>query len=213
MRRLAVILAAVGFIVAVPHTASAVNPGIDGSDPIHTEEDYYSAGSWEMTVYSYVFDTTSTSLPGVLELDPGEMLFMYLLDVPDTSGTSIEHFSVGNPDLMVINTVGFENAVVPDGYVGGDFDDPYIYGYSGPAEATVFTYFGDFFDPWCTLDPGEYSLVWYIAESSAYGPVNATADSEGLGSTQSVPGPEVPEPTTIFLLGLGAVALLRKRRA
>ncbi len=211
MRRFVVTIAAIAFIAALPINVLAV-PDIDGSDPIHTETDYFAAGSWEMTAYSYVFDTTSAKLPGVLELDPGEMLFMYLLDVPLTSATAVEHFSVGNPELMLISAVGFENSVVPDGYSIANFDDPYIFGYSGPAEATVFTYFGDFFDPWCTLDPGEYSLVWYIAESSAYGPVSATADSAGLGDTQSVPGP-VPEPTTLCLLGLGALALLRKRRA
>jgi hypothetical protein len=211
MRRLSVVLAVIVFIGGVSSTAVAVNPDI-GGDPVYTEEDLFSAGSWQMTVYSYVFDNTSTSLPGVLELDPGEMLFMYLLDVPLASGTSIEHFSVGNPELMEINTVGFEDVVVPVGYETTPFDDPYIFGYSGPAEATVYTYFGDFFDPWCTLDPGEYSLDYYIAVSSDYGPVNATADSEGLGSTQSVPGPAVPEPTTLCLFGLGALALLRRRK-
>jgi len=211
MKNFVAVLVAVILIGGVNTTVGVV-PGIDGSDPIYTEEDLFAAGSWEMMVYSYVYDTTSTKLPGVLSLDPGEMLFMYLLDVDIDSGTSIEHYSVGNPDLMVINTVGFENTVVPDGYALPDFDDPYIYGYSGTAEATIFTYFGDFYDPWCTLDPGEYSLVYYIAEADAYGPVNATADSQGLGDTHAVPGP-VPEPTTICLLGLGALALLRKRKA
>ena len=140
------------------------------------------------------------------------MLFMYLLDVDITSSTAVEHFTTGNPDLMVINTVGYENTVVPVGYNPADSEEPYIYGYSGTAEATIFTYFGDFMDPWCTLDPGEYSLVYYIAVSDNYGPVNATADSAGMGSTQSLPGPTIPEPTTICLLGLGALALLRKRK-
>lgn len=212
MRRIGVILAALVFMGGTPVSIWADNPDV-GGDPIHTEEDYFSGGTWEMVVYSYVFDTTSASLPGILELDPDEMLFMYLLDVPVTSGTSVEHYAVGNPgDLIEINTVGFEETVVPVGYESTPFDDPYIYGYSGTAEATIFTYFGDFFDPWCTLDPGEYSLIYYIAVSDYYGPVGATADSEGIGDTQFVPGPEVPEPTTICLLGLGALALLRRRR-
>lgn len=208
MRSLTAFLVAIIFVGGV----SLAGSGINGSDPIYTEDDYFSGGSWEMYVYSYVYDTTCTKLPGVLELDPGEMLFLYLLDVPETSGTSVEHYTVGNPDLMVINTVGFENSVVPDGYNIINFDDPYIYGYSGTAEAIIYTFFGDFMDPWCTLDPGEYSLVYYISVADAYGPVSATADSQGIGDTQSVPGP-VPEPTTICLLALGGLALLRKRKA
>ena len=42
MRRLAVILAAIGFIVAVPVNVLVANPGI-GGDPIYEEEDYFSA--------------------------------------------------------------------------------------------------------------------------------------------------------------------------
>jgi hypothetical protein len=187
------------------------NP-IIGGDPIYTEGDYYSAGGWAMTVYSYVFDETSSSLPGAFALDPGEMLFMYLLDVPLASATSIDHYTIGNPELMAINECGFESAVVPAGYESRTHEDPYDYRYSGTAQATVFTYFGNLYDPYCTLDPDEYSLVYYIAVSDVYGPVPATANSAGFGSTRAVPGPAVPEPATICLLGLGALVVLSKRK-
>jgi hypothetical protein len=188
MRRLIVIMVATALIAVVSIGVLAANPDI-GGDPIHAEKDYFSAGDWGITAYSYVFDNTSTSLPGLFELDPGEMLFMYLLDCDTTKRVSVEHFSVGNPQLKTINTVGFENTILPSGYDAADFEDPYIYGYSGTAEATIFTYYGDFFDPWCTLDPGEYSLVYYIAVSRDYGPVNASADAQGLADTHFVPGP------------------------
>lgn len=188
MRRSAVILPAIVLMMVAWAGALAGNPDI-GGEPVHTEEDYFRGGEWGMTVYSYVFDNSSASLPGVLELDPGEMLFMYLLDVSKTSGTSVEHYAVGNPDLLVVNTVGFEDGVVPAGYEGAAFDEPYIYGYSGTAEAAIYTYYGDLTDPCCTLDPGEYSLVYYIAVTDRYGPVSATADSQGIGDNQLVPGP------------------------
>ena len=211
MRSTTMIVAAIAFIAAFPAGTLAV-PDIDGSDPIHTETDYYAAGDWEMTVYSYVYDATSTSLPGALEIDPDEMLFMYLLDVPLTSGSAVHQFFVGNPSNLEINAVGHEQFTIPSGYNGANYEDPYVFGYSGTSQDTIWTYFGDWFDPFPNIDPGEYSLVWYIAVSSAYDSVPGTASSEGISDTQYVPGP-VPEPTTICLLGLGALALLRKRRA
>ena len=65
-------------------------------------------------------------------------------------------------------------------------------------------------DPFSTLDPGEYSLLYYVADLDDYGLVSATADGGGMGDNQIVPGP-VPEPTTICLLAFGGLALLRKR--
>jgi hypothetical protein len=175
-------------IAMVPPGAPAANPDI-GGDPIDTDEDYFAAGDWAMTVYSYVFDNNSASLPGVFELDPDEMLFMYLLDCDPSKFVSIQQFSIGNPQLNAINTVSFEDEIVPIGYDAGDFQDPYVYGYSGTAQTTAFGYYGDPVDPWCTLDPGEYSLVYYIAVSANYAPTSATADSQGLADTRNVLGP------------------------
>jgi hypothetical protein len=181
------VLAAIALIAAVSAGAFA-HPDI-GGDPIDTDKDYFSAGDWAMTVYSYVFDNNSDSLPGEFELDPGEMLFMYLLDCDVTKEISVEHFSIGNPQLAVINDFGYEGSVVPTGYNGDDFEDPYTCGYSASSEATIFAYFGDWFDPLCTLDPGEYSLVYYIAVSDHYAPISASANAQGLADTRSVLGP------------------------
>ena len=212
MNRLAIGLVTIS-LLGILSADSLMAVPIIGGDPIYTREDIFSAGGWAMTVYSYVFDETSSSLPGSLALDPGEMLFMYLLDVPLASSTSIDHYTIGNPSLMAINECGFENTIVPLGYELRTDEDPYDYRYSGAAQATVFTYFGNVSDPWCTLDPDEYSLVYYIAVSDVYGPVPATANSAGFGSTRAVPGPAVPEPATICLLALGTLVVLRKRRA
>ena len=183
------------FITAFPVNVLAV-PGIDGSDPIYTQTDVFSAGDWAVTVYSYVYDNTSTKLPGTYGLAPGEMLFMYLLDY--TQGTpiedpSVDHFTVGNPLEYSITDIGYEGgspgSIVPAGYDGDDFDEPYIFGYSMLAQESTFTYYGDFSDPWVTLDPGEYSLVYYIAVSDYYGPVPGSIISQGMSDTQFVPGP------------------------
>jgi hypothetical protein len=188
MRRVQIILTVLGLIAVLPIGVLVANPDI-GGDPIDTDADYFAAGDWAMTVYSYVFDNTSESLPGVFELDPGEMLFMYLLDCDAAKGVSVQHFSIGNPQLNAINTIGYDDGIEVPGYDVGYFQDPYIYGYSGTGEATVFTYFGNIFDPWCTLDPGEYSLVYYIAVGDHYAPISASAEAQGMGDTRSVLGP------------------------
>jgi hypothetical protein len=211
IKKLAAILTAILFIATGPVSAVPVI----GGDPIYTQaNDDFSGGQtdWSLTVFSYVFDTTSSSLPGSLTLDPGEMLFMYLLDGLDISRTvSLDYFSVGNPHLLPINCVAYEDAVVPAGYDSADFQAPYTYGYAGPSQATVYNYSGDFLNPYCTLDPDEYSLVYYIAVAQGYTQVPASASGGGVGDNGLVPGP-IPEPATIFLLGLGALALVRKRK-
>lgn len=212
VKNLAIILTAFVFILTVPVNAGTVP--VIGGDPIYTEvKDDFAGGQtdWCLNVYSYVFDETSSSLPGSLTLDPGEMLFMYLLHCPDETAISMDYFSVGNPYLAFINNVGVEDNVVPAGYESYPFEEPYTYGYAGPAQATVFNYSGNFFDPYCTLDPPEYSLVYYIAVASGYTHVSASASGGGVGDNGLVPGP-VPEPATILMFGLGALALVRKRR-
>ena len=194
---MAAVLATSVVIVVSPVGAFAVDPDIGGA-PIHTEEDYFSAGDWGVTVRSYVYDNTSTSIPSIypgFALNPGEMLFLYLLDCDSAKSTSVDHFAIGNPELLSISAVGWTTDVVPVGYDVGNHQDPYLYGFSGPAEATIFTYTGNFMDPWSTLDPGEYSLVYYIAVSEDYGPVSATADGGGEGENQLLPGPRIMEAT------------------
>ena len=211
MRGVLGVLAAVIIGLGVP--ALAANPDVGGV-PVYTEDDYFSADDWGMTVYSYVFNNSSASLPAIypgFTLNAGETLFMYLLDGDAATTCSVDHFAVGNPELIAIPMVGWSTEVVPAGYNVGDHQDPYLYGFSGPAEAVIYTYTGNFMDPWSTLDPGEYSLLYYVAATEDYGSVSATADGGGIGDNQLVPGP-VPEPTTICLLALGSLALLRKRK-
>ena len=220
-RKVGVVLTAFVFILTVPLSTGAVpiiggedDVPIIGGDPIYIQVNDDFAGQqtpWCLNVYSYVFDNTSSSLPGNLALDTGEMLFMYLIGCPDTMSISVDYFSVGNPHLALINTVGVEDQVVPSGYESLFFQEPYIYGYAGPAEATVFNYSGNFLDPYCTLDPGEYSLIYYIAVSPGYTQVSASASGGGVADNGLLPGP-VPEPATILLLGLGSLALLRIRK-
>jgi len=214
MKRAAAIPAGLLFVVVLAAPVQAANPDI-GAAPVYAEQDYFSADGWAVTVYSYVYDSAGGTAPEIypgFTLNAGEMLFLYLLDYHDSQSVSVDHFAVGNPELAAINAVGWSVHVTPAGYNVSNHQQPYLAGYTGPAQAVVFTYTGNFMDPWSTLDPGEYSLLYFVAACHDYGFVGATADGRGQCENQLVPGPSVPEPATICLFGLGLAALLRKRR-
>jgi len=216
MRCWALILTA----AAVFTTIQAFGTTVDiGGDPIHVEQDVLAADNWAMEVTSFVYDFTSASLPaGVPELKVNETLFVYFLDMNNALPTSTNNFNVGNPDQFPVVCVGWLSPlwVVPvvDGNPTTDtFQDPYLYGYSGPAKATVYTYSGNFFDPYCTLDPPEYSLVYYVARSG-WQLTSGTVSGGGMSDNDLVPGPGpvIPEPSVLALLGIGALAAIRLRR-
>jgi len=201
-------------------TGSAPASIVDiGGAPIYTEQDTFTQDSWAVTVTSFVFDATSASVPtGIAPLNSGETLFVYFMDMDNAEPTSVSNFSVGNPDMLPVKTVGWLGplSIVPvvDGSPTTDtFQDPYLYGYSGPASSTIYSYFGNFFDPFVTLDPGEYSVVYFIAEST-WQLVDGTATGAGISDNRIVPGPAIiPEPSLLAagLLGLGMLLKLRRR--
>jgi len=202
---------AAAFVGTVAITGSVFAQPDIGGVPIHSEEDYFSSNDlWGMTVWSYVFDTT-TDLPEGFMLGEGEMLFAYLLDGDDVKPISIDTYSVGNPYLMPITSVGYSTVILPPGYDMALREDPYLFGYSGPAQATIFTYAGDFSDPYSTLDPDEWSLVWYIAEAADWDLGPATASGAGIGDNQFVPVP-IPAPGVAAVLGLAAALGIHRRR-
>jgi len=200
---------AVGALGAlVVTTAVTAGPIISGT-PIHSEDDFFGAGPWAMTVTSYVYDST-TDLPDGFTLSDGEFLFAYLLQGDGATDVSVNSFSVGNPNDAAITSVGFSTDVVPIGLDPEDREDPYLYGYSGPSQATVFTYTGNLADPFSTLDPGEWSLVWYVAEATGWENGPATGSGAGLGDTQFVPVP-VPAPGALAILSIAGLMFVRRR--
>lgn len=211
LRRGAGVMACLGSVgVMLFVVGSALGAPDIGGTPIHVEDDIFTADDWGIFVSSYVYDDTS-ELPGNFALDPGEMLFIYLLDGDDDRSVSVDQYSVGNPELFPVNTVGWDDTIIPDGFELEDFQDPHLFGYSVPAQAIVWTYANNPFDPFSTLEPDEWSLVFYIAESPTWMPVSATASGAGMGDNQIVPGP-APEPTTLGILLVGALGVLRRRR-
>lgn len=202
-----------GAVISVGAAISAASaaPSI-GGDPIYTQDDYFTGGLWGAYISSYVFASDS-DLPSGFVLADGEMLFAYLLDADDTLDVSIDTFSVGNPfpDDVAITTVGYVTDILPPGFDMDLREDPYLYGYSGPAQASIFTYAGDLYDPYSTLDPLEWSLVYYIAEATTWELGPATVSGGGIGHTQYIPVAAIPAPGALALMGLAGFIGRRRR--
>lgn len=191
-------------------TGANATPELGGT-PIHTESDSFTDGAlWGMTVYSYVYNS-DTDLPNGYMLDPGEMLFMYFLDGDDDKTVSVDFFSVGNPEGMPITAIGYETNITPPDYDGLKRQDPYHFGYHSGSQASSWSYFGNPQDPFSTLEPDEWSLVWYIAEAEDWTLGPATGSGAGIGNTQYVPVPTIPTPGTLALLAMAGVLGLRRR--
>jgi hypothetical protein len=203
-----ILLAGTLFAFGACAATSMGAPSIGGT-PIHTEDDVFSGGSWGMFVSSYVFDSNS-ELPGDITLDPGEFLFVYLLDADDEFSVSIDTYSVGNPFDQPIIEVGAITNVVPDGFAAPDREDPWLVSYNPGSQSSVYTFANDFFDPFSTLDPTEWSLVYYIAETTGWTLGSANASGAGISDSQLVPVP-IPAPGALALLGLAGLMGRRRR--
>jgi len=207
-RKLILMFVMVILVLSICSFPVSAIPVLPDSNSLYDEEDYFGNDTWGMTVYSYVYDSTC-NLPNLgVSLNSDEMLFVHLLDCNDVTSASIIQYSVSNPDEIEIpdSSVGASHNVVPDGYDTGDYQTPFLCGYSGSAQAEVYIFFFD------TLDPHEWSMVYYKATASEWGPVSATANSGGYSDNQQVPGPILPEPATILLLGISSCFVLLRRK-
>lgn len=199
------------FVLALGLCFTAVLSAIPiiGGDPIHTEEGSFDTGDWDLGVYSYVYDTTSTSLPDLgVSLNPDEMLFVYLLEADDNILFAVPLFSVSNPQNADINLVGWSDRIVPDDFQADEYQAPDLYGYSGTPAATVWHFSGSEAGG-AQFDSDEWSLVFYRAVASEWTPVDATV---GPGGSQPLPGAGIPEPATMALLAIGGLVLAARRR-
>lgn len=211
MRKNKVSLLGAAISVGAFVSAASAAPSI-GGDPIYTQDDYFTGGLWGTYVSSYVYASDS-DLPAGFMLADGEMLFAYLLDGDDGLTVSVDTFSVGNPFPfdVAITTVGYVTDILPPGFDMDLREDPYLYGYSGPAQASVFTYAGDLYDPFSTLDPTEWSLVYYIAEATTWDLGPATISGGGIGQTLYLPVAAIPAPGALALMGLAGLIGRRRR--
>jgi hypothetical protein len=107
------------------------------------------------------------------------MLFAYLIHVDEASESSIHISLVTNPCGLIVNAVGYLNGIEPEGYDESLQQAPHLYGYSSPSSATVWNFTGNPEDPLSTLDPGEWALLYHVAEAEAWGEVSGGVTTGG----------------------------------
>ena len=110
-------------------------------------------------------------------------------------------------------SLGYLTANIPTAFTAGD--QAPLYGdvdtAAGPTVGFNFPVGNPFFGmPDSYIAGGESSLVLYIQSSLAPGIVTGNVINGGVHSGDII-GP-VPEPATICLLGLGSLALIRRRK-
>lgn len=189
---------------------SAAAPTLGGS-PASTTTDGFAAGTWSLGVSSYVYDSNSDTPGSFGSLNDGEFLFMYLLESDAGAQSSVDMFSVGIESGVGISALGYNDSITPDGFAGMGFQSPSSFGYNANSGAASYGFL-DFNDPSSTLDPGEYSLVWFIAEAEGYTMGSATATGGGTADTNQVLVPTmIPAPGAAIAL-LAGLPLARRRR-
>ncbi len=134
----------------------------------------------------------------------GEYLYTYQIFNDSASAIRFNFFSVGILDGANAKDPGYDSIGVVD---------PTVWGITGsPAQSADALFFG-------TIKSGEDSaLLWFISETTytlGKGTLFGTYSEDPVYATGdlSTPVPDLPEPATVVLLGLGGLVTLVQRKS
>ncbi len=164
---------------------------------------YYSEDGLNLLIYFNVYDIDDGEFDwqGPVELPDDGYIYAYQIsNHPFLSTEDLAFFSVldidGDPiaqDLMIAT-------YAQDDGTGGIGPDPNVSDVQGAWEWSWENGY---------VTPGDHS--WYLVFTSPYEPTKGTFEVQN-SEDQDVPVPEIPEPMTVALLGLGSAPLLLRRK-
>jgi hypothetical protein len=182
-------------------------PTISGVSPI--DVDTFIDDSVELTVYSYAFEGSGSSVPG--EITPplldDQCLLVYLIENTSAEQAEADFLQIANPDTVDVIGLGTVNSIVPSGYQENERHNPaqYYTGLGGDTDSIIRYQWFDVPEYGLQyLHQGEWALV-SLRVLGLCDEVLATAGHTSTGGVnRGIPGPIIPEPASlaVFLGGL-----------